>query len=583
MSEINREEQNGDRPDVVIEIPSEGESEPAKKKKRSKWTVIDIVVAWLPAIAAVCGIVKWIMEIVRCFSGGAYEAQCTNCTRLFSVEFLPRYYEPVLFWIAGVTLGIGLLYAIFRFYRLAKTGKRVAFTVLFLLALLIAAPIALIWGLHDYPDAPLMQALIQAVGEERLSAFFHANQWIYRSAFPYILLGVSALFLLISLRLVYFDERSENRRFFSYIVILAAIIFLGIPLLILLSQNAVLAICLAFGVTVAILSITIPKLIVFFINRKEKRTQDTLPCSQEKKKRDLHMSDHDSEALRSDYRPSFVWNAMDSVALWLPFLNVVMAVVMSIICFSRTFTVKEEFFDSYWHPVPLYICLAITGFVMLWSLIRFYRMSSRGKKIAASILLGLSLVAAAPLWIYLILALRYDVPNVQSTISYAEAEALIAFLRGLGRVMPLIVAIILLVLSAILMIVAWCFVWFDRPSKNTRFFLSGFGGALIYLLGAPLLYTSVYVIIALIAIIAAILVVLFLMFLAVGQSIGESRARVRIGELTKESKAHRKEAAAADAKAARSVLGRYSYEREAQEHREKAASIDRDIENIRRG
>ena len=73
------------------------------------------------------------------------------------------------------------------------------------------------------------------------------------------------------------------------------------------------------------------------------------------------------------------------------------------------------------------------------------------------------------------------------------------------------------------------------------------------------------------------------MFLAVEQSNGESRARVRIGELTKESKAHRKEAAAADAKAARSVLGRYSYEREAQEHREKAASIDRDIENIRRG
>ncbi len=36
MSDINREEQNGDQPDVVIEIPSEEESEPAKKKKRSK-------------------------------------------------------------------------------------------------------------------------------------------------------------------------------------------------------------------------------------------------------------------------------------------------------------------------------------------------------------------------------------------------------------------------------------------------------------------------------------------------------------------------------------------------------------------
>lgn len=115
ISDINREEQNGDRPDVVIEIPSEGESEPAKKKKRSKWTVIDIVVAWLPAVAAVCGIVKWIMEIARCFSGGAYEAQFTNCTRLFSVEFLPRYYEPILFWIAGIALGIGLFYAIVRF------------------------------------------------------------------------------------------------------------------------------------------------------------------------------------------------------------------------------------------------------------------------------------------------------------------------------------------------------------------------------------------------------------------------------------------------------------------------------------
>ena len=64
-----------------------------------------------------------------------------------------------------------------------------------------------------------MQTLIRTLGEERLAAFFHANQWIYKSAFPYILFGVSALFLLISLRLVYLDERSENRRFFSYIII----------------------------------------------------------------------------------------------------------------------------------------------------------------------------------------------------------------------------------------------------------------------------------------------------------------------------------------------------------------------------
>ncbi len=113
---------------VVMEIPSEGEPEPRKTKKRSKWTVIDVVIAWLPAVAAAYEIVKWITEIVRCFSGGAYAEQFTNCTRLFSIEFLPRYYEPVLFWIAGVTLGIGLLYAIVRFYRLAKTGKRVAFT-----------------------------------------------------------------------------------------------------------------------------------------------------------------------------------------------------------------------------------------------------------------------------------------------------------------------------------------------------------------------------------------------------------------------------------------------------------------------
>lgn len=149
--------------------------------------------------------------------------------------------------------------------------------------------------------------------------------------------------------------------------------------------------------------------------------------------------------------------------------------------------------------------------------------------------------------------------------------------------MPPIVAIILLVLSAILMIVAGCFVWFDRPSKNIRFFLSGFGGALIYLIGGPMLYISIYVIIGLIAIIAAILIVLFLMFLTVGQSIGENRARVRIRELMQQAKTLRKEAGAADEKAARSVLGRYSYEREAQEHREKAASIDRDIEKIRRG
>lgn len=87
MSDINREEQNGDRPDVVIEIPSEGESEPAKKKKRSKWTVIDIVVAWLPAVAAVCGIVKWIMEIARCFSGGRMKRSLRTARDCFPSSF----------------------------------------------------------------------------------------------------------------------------------------------------------------------------------------------------------------------------------------------------------------------------------------------------------------------------------------------------------------------------------------------------------------------------------------------------------------------------------------------------------------
>jgi len=110
ISDINREEQNGDQPDVVIEIPSEGESEQAKKKKRSKWTVIDIVVAWLPAVAAVCGIVKWIMEIARCFFGGAYEAQLTqgdgssvfsfDCIKLsiYTARTVPLTPQTHLFW-----------------------------------------------------------------------------------------------------------------------------------------------------------------------------------------------------------------------------------------------------------------------------------------------------------------------------------------------------------------------------------------------------------------------------------------------------------------------------------------------------
>ena len=295
------------------------------------------------------------------------------------------------------------------------------------------------------------------------------------------------------------------------------------------------------------------------------------------------MSEKDSKALHPSNRASLIWNAMDTVMLWLPSLNVVIAVIMSIICFSRMFTNKEDFFDSYWQPVPLRICLAITGIVMLWSFIRIYRMSSRRKKTVTSVLLGLSLVAAMPLWIYLILALRYDVSNVQSTISYAEAEALIAFLHGMGRVMPPIVAILLLVLSAILMIVAWCFVWFDRPSKNVRYFLSGFGGALIYLIGGPLLYTAAYVTIRLIAIVAVILVVLVLIGAVLGQSVREGRDRIRIRDLTQEVKSHLKQAAQADAKAARSVLGRYSYERESQAHREKAASYQKEIEKIRHG
>ena len=212
MSDVNREEPNGEQPNVAIEIPPTGEPEPMKTKKRSKWTVIDTVIAWLPAIAAAYGIVKWILEIVRCFRDGAYAAQFANCTRLFSVGFLPRYYEPVLFWMTGITLGIGLLYAIVRFYRLAKTGKRVGFTVLFLLMLPIAAAFALILGLVDHFDAPIVQAVVRVVGEERLSAFFNANPWVYKSAFPYILLGVSAVLLLISLKLLYFDERCANRR-----------------------------------------------------------------------------------------------------------------------------------------------------------------------------------------------------------------------------------------------------------------------------------------------------------------------------------------------------------------------------------
>ena len=224
--------------------------EPVKIK--SARDVIDIILTFLPGVAAVFGIAKWFGEIVRCISGGVYKEQLSSCTKPFSLDFLPRYYEPILLWIAGVSIVVCLVASLVRFFIWAKKGKKVAVVVLFLLSLLCAVPFLTVWRLHDHYDAPATQAFLRFVGEDRIRAFFQAYPWVYKSAFPYITLGLSALFMLIVLAKILRDDDSGNYNLSLSLIPWAAVIFLGIPLLILLTQNAVLAILLAVALVMVV-------------------------------------------------------------------------------------------------------------------------------------------------------------------------------------------------------------------------------------------------------------------------------------------------------------------------------------------
>ena len=514
----------------MIEIPPSGETGPKIDKNRFGWRTVDTIFAWLPAAAAACGLVKLIMEIIRCFSEGIYKGQHIGEAKQFSLEFLPRYYEPVLFWIAGITFGLVLLYFLVRFYRMAKTQKRVWFTVLLALTLPIAAAFLLLWGLHDAPDMPPIEAFINAVGVDTLRNFFVANPWAAKPAFAAIPAGVSGLMLLIALCLLLFDEYSKNGFYSIIMLIWAAVIFLGIPILIFLLRNVYILIILG----IVLFCAGVVALVVFIVRRAQdgddfsadeyqKRPSAKKDRSAAKEgsrpvlRKEARTAEEAEEKLKellldeSHNVKSFRWRIADLIAVWLPFINVILAVVFIIISLRRGYSSFDEFTRYYWHSVPSYISLAVIGSVSLYALVRFYRFASRGKKITVSILLGLSVLAATPLWIYLILKLHYDVPGVQNTIGMAEGEALIAFIKGLGRVMSPVLAIALLAIAAILMLVAWGFIWFDR---NGRLFVSAFGSALIYFAGGPALYLAVKAVIALVIVIACMVAAALVILLA---------------------------------------------------------------------
>lgn len=586
-------EPNGNQPQIVMEIPASGESEQAEKSKRFGWGTVDRILAWLPALAAIFGLVKLAMEIVRCFSEGVYSGQRAGSVKQFSLEFLPRYYEPILFWIAGITFGLGLLYLIVRFYRMAKSKKRAAFTVLFVLALPLAAIFLLLWGLHDAQDMPLIEAFINAVGEDTLRSFFSANPWAAKPEFAAIPAGVSGLMLLIALCLLVLDDYSKNRIYFFIMLVWAAVVFLGIPLLILLLRNVYILIILG----IVLLCAGVIAFIVFIVRRAQDGDEFSAdeygnrpspkkdrPAAMERSRFPLRKKARTAaeadEALREllldeesyDVKSSR-WRIADLIAIWLPFINVILAVVFILVSLNRGYASFDEFTRNYWRSVPSCISLAVIGVVSLYALVRFYRFASRGKKITVSILLGLSVLAATPLWIYLILKLRYNVPGVQNTISVAEAEALIAFIKGLGRVMSPVLAIALLAIAAILMLVAWGFIWFDR---NGRLFVSAFGGALIYFAGGPILYLAVRAVIALITVIAMMAAAAVVVVLLDVNAAREFAVELLIHRIAKHTKAAMK----AGENAISFAMNREHYLRLEAEELEIAAKAKRMLERI---
>lgn len=194
------------------DAPANAEPEQNAKNRTFDWKKIDAAVKWLPAAAAVYGFVKWIVEIVRCFTGGAYRAQCTNCTRLFSVEFFSRYFSPVFLWLTGAAFFLCLAYGFVRFYRLSAKGKKITVTILLAVATVIAVPV--LFKLLFVPNA-------------------------YKDNFPVFMLNLSGLAVLIALGIAYFDKTVQNGFLLKSVLLWALTVYLGIPLVILLTQNAV--------------------------------------------------------------------------------------------------------------------------------------------------------------------------------------------------------------------------------------------------------------------------------------------------------------------------------------------------------
>ncbi len=215
----NTEEHNADRLNRTL-------------KRYDTASVLYLLAKWLPAIAALYGVIKWIIEIVRCLTGGAYHAQLTSCTRLFSVEFLPRYYEPVFLCLTGLVFVATFAIGVVRFFRLAEGGKRIAVLVLLAVSLGIALPILFV--LLVFPER-------------------------FTNNFPYFMLNLSGIAAVVALVLAYFNKDVGGGWLFWRTVLWAALTYLGIPLLILLTQNAVLAVVVVpAGVVGGIILFTMP-------------------------------------------------------------------------------------------------------------------------------------------------------------------------------------------------------------------------------------------------------------------------------------------------------------------------------------
>lgn len=215
MSEQDTNEPNVNQLQGTNEAPVNNESEKQTEGRRFRWDTMDTVMKWVPASAAVYGTVKWIFEIIRCFTDGAYRAQCSSCSRLFSVEFFSRYFTPAFLCLTGAVFFVCLAYGFVRFYRQAKIGKIIAVSVLLLVSAWIAVPI--LFKLLFARDA-------------------------YRDNFPVFMLNVSGIVALIALGMAYFDKTVQSGFLLKSIVLWALLAYAGIPLLILLTQNAVLAV-----------------------------------------------------------------------------------------------------------------------------------------------------------------------------------------------------------------------------------------------------------------------------------------------------------------------------------------------------